>query len=73
MFLKRLSALLFLLVGFSFAYKGVGCSDGVNIGNVELKGLRFTKEQVVLRELQLKSGALYSDSLFEADARRLAS
>lgn len=73
MFLKRLSALLFLLVGFSFAYKGVGCSDGVNIGNVELKGLRFTKEQVVLRELQLKSGALYSDSLFEADARRLES
>lgn len=56
-----------------FGYAGEGCKDGTPIGTVSLEGMTRTKPHVVLRELSMKSGVAYSDSLFTADARRLES
>lgn len=63
--------LLLLFGGAAFAYTGAGCAEGVPVGQIKVEGLSMTKEKVVTRELALKPGVPYSDSLFEADARRL--
>lgn len=70
---QRLFMFLLIFVSATLAYKGVGCQEGVKIQGVQIQGLRFTHEKVVLRELSLGSGVLYSDSLFFANARRLES
>lgn len=63
--------LLLLFGGTALAYTGGGCAEGVPVGELKVVGLSMTKEKVVTRELALRSGVPYSDSLYEADARRL--
>lgn len=69
------AAFIVLALAFvsAFAYTGEGCRDGVPVGEISFNGLTRTKPHVVERELAMKSGVPYSDSLFTADARRLES
>lgn len=69
------AAFLVLAVAFmpALAYTGEGCREGVPVGEISFNGLTRTKPHVVERELALKPGVAYSDSLFTADARRLES
>ncbi len=66
---------LVAFVGLAVAdsYQGKGCVSGVPVGKISFEGLKHTNKRVVMRELALKPGVLYSDSLFYADARRLES
>ena len=62
-----------LAISSTFAYTGEGCKEGTPIGEISMEGLTRTKKHVVERELAIKPGVKYSDSLFTADARRLES
>lgn len=47
------------------------CSDGTPIASIELKGLEYTKDHVVLRELVHKVGASFSQKVFELEKLKL--
>ena len=47
------------------------CSDGTPIASIELKGLEYTKDHVVLRELVHKVGASFSQKIFELEKLKL--
>jgi outer membrane protein assembly factor BamA len=47
------------------------CSDGTPIASIELKGLEYTKDHVVLRELVHKVGESFSQKIFEVEKLKL--